>query len=61
MRYRCERCGCSLDPGEHCECENREPCIDTPRRQATKKRTVYPREWDSEEYLKRRWLEYDMR
>ena len=59
MRYRCERCGCSLDPGEHCECE--QECIDMPRRQVKYSPTTYPREWNSQEYIRQKWLEFDMR
>lgn len=60
MEYRCERCGCYLDPGERCECEEQE-CIDTPRRQVACKPTIYPREWNSQKYIQQKWLEFDMR
>ena len=60
MEYRCERCGCYLDPGERCDCEEQE-CIDTPRRQVACKPTIYPREWNSQKYIQQKWLEFDMR
>lgn len=58
---RCKKCGCRLDPGEWCDCEDQEPCIDTPRRQVTKKRTVYPREYNTEAYIRQRWQEFELR
>ena len=57
---RCKNCGCYLDPGEHCECESDE-CIDQPKRQAAYKPTTYPREWNSEAYIRQCWEEFDMR
>ena len=31
------------------------------RRPVAKKRTVYPREYNSQEYIRQRWREFDMR
>lgn len=60
-RYKiCPHCQAHLDPGEHCDCDEQE-CIDTPRRQAAKKATIYPREWNSQQYIQQKWLEFDMR
>lgn len=58
---RCKKCGCYLDPAEHCDCEEQDQTIDTPRRQVAPKKTIYPREWNSQEYIQQRWLEFDMR
>ena len=58
MEYRCKRCGCYLDPGERCECDD---CIDQPRRQKAWKPTVYPREWEPESYIKTKYQYSDMR
>jgi hypothetical protein len=60
MRKRCNRCGCFLDPGEWCDCDEQE-CIDTPRRPVAKKPTIPPREWNSQAYIQQKWLEFDMR
>ena len=57
----CPHCKASLDFGERCDCDEQE-CIDTPRRQAPKKKTPPPpREYNSEAYIRQRWLEFDMR
>lgn len=63
MRKRCARCGCYLDPGEWCDCEEQDQaCIDTPRRPVAKKKTPPPpREYNSEAYIRQRWLEFDLR
>lgn len=62
MRRKCKLCGCYLDPGEWCDCEEDQPSeVDTPRRAVAPRRTVYPREWSSEEYIRQKWLEFDMR
>lgn len=58
MEYRCERCGCYLDPGERCDCED---CIDQPRRQTVKCKTIYPREWVPESYIKTKYQNSDKR
>ena len=60
MRYRCEKCGYYLDPGERCDCEEQE-CIDQPRRQAKHKKTIYPREYNPQSYIDRMWREFDLR
>ena len=60
MRYRCEKCGCYLDPGEQCDC-NEQECIDQPRRQVKHKKTIYPREWENESYIKTKFQCSDMR
>lgn len=60
-RYKiCPHCQAHLDPGEHCDCDEQE-CIDTPRRPVAKKPTIYPREWNSLEYIQQKWLEFDLR
>lgn len=60
-QYRiCPHCRAHLNPGEHCDCDEQE-CIDTPRRQVAKKPTIPPREWNSQEYIQQKWLEFDMR
>lgn len=61
-QYRiCSLCGAHLDPGEWCDCDGHEqPEIEEARR-PVKHRTVYPREWNSENYIQQRWLEFDMR
>ena len=62
MRKRCNRCGCYLDPGEWCDCDDHpEPEQEMARRPVAKKRTVYPREYNSQEYIRQRWREFDMR
>lgn len=60
-QYRiCPHCRAHLDLGEHCDCDEQE-CIDTPRRQVAKKPTIPPREWNSQEYIQQKWLEFDLR
>lgn len=62
MRKRCNRCGCYLDPGEWCECdEHPEPEQEMARRPVAKKPTIYPREYNPQSYIYRMWLEFDMR
>lgn len=63
MIYRtCTYCGARLDPGERCECDGHEqPEIEMTKRPAAKKRTIYPREYNSESYIRQHWQEYDMR
>lgn len=62
MRKRCNRCGCYLDPGEWCDCDDHpEPEQEMARRPVAKKRTVYPREYISEAYIQQKWLDFDMR
>jgi hypothetical protein len=56
---RCKICGAYLDPDEWCECEVE--TVDMIRRPVPKKRTVYPREYNSEQYIRQRWLEFDIR
>ena len=61
MRKRCKICGCYLDPGEWCKCDVEAPEVDQPRRQVAPKRTVPPREYNTEAYIRQKWLEFDMR
>ena len=62
MRKRCERCGCYLDPGEWCDCdEYDQPEQEMARRPVARKQTIPPREYNSEAYLRKRWLEFDLR
>lgn len=62
MRKSCKRCGCYLDPGEWCDCdEHPAPEQEMARRPIAHKNTVSPREYNSDEYIRRRWLEFDMR
>lgn len=62
MRKRCNRCGCYLDPGEWCECdEHPEPEQEMARRPVAKKPTIYPREYNPQSYIDRMWREFDMR
>lgn len=56
----CPHCKASLDFGEKCDCDEQE-CIDQPRRQVSYKPTIPPREWNSEAYIRQKWLEFDMR
>lgn len=60
--HTCTHCGAHLDPGEHCECDGHEqPEIDMVKRPVRRKRTTPPREYNTESYIRQRWLEYDMR
>lgn len=62
MRKRCARCGCYLDPGEWCDCDDHpEPEQEMARRPVAAKPTVSPREWNSEAYIRQKWLEFDLR
>lgn len=62
MFRRCKRCGCYLDPGEWCGCEQADqPEQDIARRPVAKQPTILPREYNTESYIRQRWLEYDMR
>ena len=61
MRKRCEKCGCYLAPGEWCKCDEDAPEVDQPRRQVVPTRTVPPREYNTEAYIRQKWLEFDMR
>ena len=62
MRKRCNRCGCYLDHGEWCDCDDHpEPEQEMARMPVAKRRTVYPREYNSEAYIRQKWLEFDMR
>lgn len=33
-KYKCEKCGATLDAGEHCNCEKEQPRKDEGRQQA---------------------------
>jgi hypothetical protein len=62
MRKRCNRCGCFLDQGEWCDCEDHpEPEQEMARRPVARKPTVYPREYNPQSYIDRMWREFDMR
>lgn len=62
MRKRCNRCGCYLDPGEWCDCdEHPEPEHEMARRPVVRKPTVYPREYNLQSCIDRMWQEFDMR
>ena len=62
MTKRCKFCGCCLDPNEYCDCEDHpQPEQEMARRPVAKKRTVYPREYNTEEYIRQRWREFDLR
>lgn len=62
MTKRCKICGCCLDPNEWCDCEDHpQPEKEMARRPVAKKRTVYPREYNTEEYIRQRWREFDLR
>ena len=62
MTKRCKICGCCLDPNEWCDCEDHpQPEVEMARRPVAKKSTVYPREYNTEQYIRQRWLEFDMR
>ena len=62
MRKRCNRCGCFLDPGEWCDCEDHpQPEQEMARRPVARKPTVYPREYNPRSYIDRMWREFDMR
>ena len=62
MRKRCNRCGCYLDPGEWCDCEDHpDPEQEMARRPVARKPTVYPREYNPQSYIDRMWREFDMR
>ena len=62
MRKRCNRCGCYLDPGEWCDCDDHpEPEQEMARRPVARKPTVYPREYNPQSYIDRMWREFDMR
>ena len=64
MRKRCKNCGCYLDPGEWCRCDeeqHEEPEREEARRPIAKKNAPPPREWNSEAYIRQKWLEFDMR
>ena len=62
MRKRCKNCGCFLDPGEWCDCDDHpEPEQEMARRPVVRKPTVYPREYNPQSYIDRMWREFDMR
>ena len=62
MTKRCKICGCILDPNEWWDCEDHpQPEQEMARRPVAKKRTVYPREYNTEEYIRQRWREFDLR
>ena len=62
MRKRCKLCGCYLDPGEWCNCEDHpEPEQEMARRPVARKPTIYPREYNPQSYIDRMWREFDMR
>lgn len=61
MRKRCSLCGCYLDPGEWCDCDQHEPPEQEEARRPVARRTVYPREYNTEAYIRQRWQELDLR
>lgn len=61
MRKRCKLCGCYLDPGEWCKCEDDAPEVDQPHGVMSKRTAPPPREWNSEAYIRQKCLEFDMR
>lgn len=52
----CNNCNNCNEP-----CEQRDNCIDQPRRQKSWKPTVYPREWELESYIKTKYQYSDKR
>ena len=62
-QYRtCPHCQAHIDPGERCDCDGYEqPEHEMARRPVARRRTVYPREYNPQEYIDRRWREFDMR
>lgn len=53
---RCKNCGCYLDPGEWCDCdEHDQPEQDMARRPVARKPTLYPREYVPQSYTKAQW------
>lgn len=62
-QYRiCPHCNAHIDPGEHCDCDRYEqPEQDMARRPVARKRTFFPREYNTEAYIRQRFLEFDMR
>lgn len=61
MRKQCKSCGCYLDPGEWCDCEEKAPEVDQPHGLLPKRTAPPPREWNSQAYIQQKWLEFDMR
>lgn len=62
MRKRCVVCGCYLDPGEWCDCEQPEqPEQEMARRPVKPSRTVFPLEYNTREYVEQRWREWELR
>ncbi len=61
MRKRCKLCGCYLDPGEWCDCDQHDQPEKEMARRPFARRTVYPREYNSQDYIDRRWREFDLR
>lgn len=62
MRKHCKKCGCYLDPGECCDCdEHDQPEQEMARRPVAKRPTIYPREYNPQSYIDRMWREFDMR
>lgn len=62
MYKTCVNCGAHRDPGERCDCDDHpEPEREMARRPVAKRHIVYPREWNSEAYIRQKWLEFDMR
>lgn len=62
MRKRCNRCGCYLDPGEWCDCDSHpEPEKEMVKRPVARQRTIYPREYNTQEYIRSRWQAWDER
>ena len=52
----CNNCNNCNEP-----CEQRDNCIDQPRRQMAWKPTVYPREWVPESYINTKYQNSDKR
>lgn len=62
MRKRCKNCGCYLDPGEWCDCDERqEPERELVKRPVARNPTIAPREYNTEAYIRQKWREFDMR
>lgn len=62
MYRTCPYCRTHLGPDEHCECDSHDqPEIDMVKRPVRKTRTVLPREYNTEAYIRQKWLESDLR
>lgn len=60
MRKQCKICGCYLDPGEWCDCDEHEAPEQEMAKRPVSRRKWMPTQMGEEQNVRRLWYEYDL-